>query len=105
MFMARRGRRFEPIRGLPRPSSRTWTGLAIDHDVEPTLPLVATGRQDHVPVASEVHGLLLFQCPRAPINVASPTRLRGRVAGPRAMSRCPCGESAPTDQDGCAGSH
>src|SRR5207248_2544482 len=34
-------------------------GLALDHDVEPSLPLVATGRQDHVLVGSQVRGLLL----------------------------------------------
>src|SRR6266496_2873572 len=34
-------------------------GLALDHDVEPSLPLVAAGRQDHVLVGSQVHGLLL----------------------------------------------
>jgi hypothetical protein len=34
-------------------------GLALDHDVEPSLPLVATGRQDHVLVGSQVDGLLL----------------------------------------------
>jgi hypothetical protein len=34
-------------------------GLALDHDVEPSLPFVATGHQDHVLVGPQVHGLLL----------------------------------------------
>ena len=33
--------------------------VALDHDVEPFFPVVASGRQNHVRVPTQVHGLLL----------------------------------------------
>src|SRR6266566_2852137 len=33
-------------------------GVALDHDVEPFVPVVAAGRQNHVRVPTKVHGLL-----------------------------------------------
>ena len=38
---------------------RDPVGGALDDDVEPALPLVAAGRQDHVRVVLEVAGFLL----------------------------------------------
>jgi hypothetical protein len=38
---------------------RHLDGLALDDDVEPSFPLVAAGRQDHVLVGSQVYRLLL----------------------------------------------
>jgi hypothetical protein len=45
-------------------------GLALDHDVEPSLPLVATGRQDHVLVGSQVDGASLLPVGRDRVPVA-----------------------------------
>ena len=47
-------------------------GLALDHDVEPSLPVVATGHQDHVRVGSQVHGLLLAEAGREIDRVIEP---------------------------------
>jgi hypothetical protein len=33
-------------------------GFALDHDIEPCVPVVAAGRQNHVWVPTQVHGLL-----------------------------------------------
>src|SRR5438034_646869 len=47
-------------------------GLALDHDVEPSLPFVATGHQDHVLVGPQVHGLLLAEARREIDRVIEP---------------------------------
>jgi hypothetical protein len=60
---------------------RDLDGVTLDHNVKPPFPLVAAGREEHVPIASQVDGLLFVRAGGEVDGILQPNGHEGRDVG------------------------